>query len=243
MKSEGLADGERRLLAGVALLSGAVNFVAIAVMGLVLAPATPAGGDIFARTAYMASHRGTIAAGWLTWISASLLLLAAFGAVGRILSAQAPQDRLLRTVATYAFAVAVIGAALDISADFLMLAVLPHLAEALVANPADAMLRALFETWDETSVGLTGGVANSLYAVAGGLLTAMLFRVGAPRLLSWLGAVTWIEAALATLSMAFLPATLPAAVALSIFLYIAWISGIAVWCILPNQGVAASKFP
>jgi hypothetical protein len=246
-------NGTRHLAGVVGLISGAVNLAAIAAMGLLLAPATPAGGEVAARAAYIAGHRPAVVAGWLLWIAASLALLANFAVLRSLLSPYRNSDSGYRGrlplsairyplsdfLLRYALAVATVGAALDIGADLLMLAVLPSLAAALQAAPGDPTVALLFRTFDEAAVGWTGGVANSLYAVAGGLVTAVLFRAPVPRLLAWLGVATWGVAALATLALAFAPVALPAAVALSIFLYVAWAWAIAAWC---QFGVPSSEF-
>src|SRR5439155_1251673 len=161
----------------VSLVSGGVNLVAIAAMGLVLAPATPAGGGLAARAAYLADHRAAVAAGWLCWMAASLCLLAHFASL-RLWLVQRGRG-----------------------------------------------------TWAAAAVGRTGGVANTLYAIAGALFTGVLFRAAVPRVLAGLGGVTWGVAALATLALAFAPAALPVAVAFSIFFYVAWAWAIGAWCL------------
>ena len=206
-----------------------------------MAPGTPAGGEISVRAAYLAANRPLIAVGWLLWMGATLSLLAHLTALRALLmeSAGAAPDRGIRAlVLRYALAVATVGAALDVGADLIMMSVLPSLAEALQARPGDPALTALFRTWDEAAVGLTGGLANTLYALAGALVTWVLFRAGAPRPIVWLGAVGWGEAGLATLALAFLPAALPVTIALAIFLYVAWAWLIAAWCWLADRQLA-----
>jgi hypothetical protein len=221
----------------MSLVSGGVNLLAIAAMGLVLAPATPAGGGLAARVAYLADHRALVATGWFCWMAASLCLLAHFASLRQLLASPAiatfrgDVSMAADFLVDFALVVASVGAALDIGADLLMMTVLPTLAAEIVATPAEFALAALFRSWDQAAVGLTGGVANTLYAIAGGLFTVALYRVACPRALVSLGAVTWGVAALATLALAFAPATLPAAVAFSIFLYVAWAWAIGAWCL------------
>lgn len=233
-----LHPAERRLFAGVAFAAGLVNLVAIAAMGLILAPGTPAGGAIEARVAYLAGHRALVAGGWLLWIGASLTLLATFVVLRRIgvaLTAGTPRAAVHEAILGYAVAIATVGATLDIAADLIMLAVLPSLAEVMQARPGDPALVALFRTWEEVAVNLTGGLANSLYAVAGGLVTWVLHQGRAPRGVVGLGAAAWAVAALATAALAFWPPALPASIAAALLLFVAWVWLIAAWCWLPDR--------
>ncbi len=228
-----MAWSNRQFVGVVSFVSGCVNLAAIAGTGLLLAPGTSAGGEIGARAAYLAANRPAIAVGWLLWMGATLALLAHFVGLRALLldSPGAVPNRGVREwILRYVVALATIGAALDLIADLILMAILPPIAEALLARPGDPALTALFRTWDELAVGLTGGVAGTLYVLAGAAVTWLLFRAGAPRTIVGLGAGVWGAAGLTPLAVAFLPAALPVTVALSIVLYVAWAWLIAAWC-------------
>lgn len=239
---DGLDPAERRLYAVVALVAGLVNLFAIAAMGLILAPSTPAGGSIEARVEYLVANRPLVAFGWLLWVGATLTLLATFVALRRIglaLTADTPRPAIFRPILDYTVALAAVGATADIAANLLMMSVLPALAEVMRTAPGDPALIALFRTWDDAAVNLTGGVANSLYAVAGGIVTWVLAQGRAPKHIVWLGTAAWTVAALATGALAFWPAALPASITGALFLFIAWAWLIGTWLWLPDR--AASR--
>lgn len=213
---------------GRALLAAAgINLAASLAMALVLAGATPAGGDPAARLAYVAAHRPAVTAGWALWIGATLGLLLSLWALARL---AAPRRR---PACHWALLAAAAGAAVDIAADVLHMTVVPVLAQQYAAarSPAEAAAALdAFRVWDAAAVALTGGAANGLYALAGAVITHALARSPwIPRpLVAW-GALVWTAAALATAALAWLPALLPPAVGITMALYVSWTAACGWW--------------
>jgi len=213
---------------GGALLGAAgVNLAASLAMLLVLAGATPAGGTPEGRLAYVAAHREAVMAGWSLWIGATLGLLLSFWALARL---AAPRRRGLCQLALL---FAAVGAALDIAADVLHMTAVPALAEQYAAarSPAEAAaVIAAFRAWDAAAVALTGGAGNSLYALAGALITWALLRTPwVPRVLVAWGALVWAGAGFASAALVWWPALLPPAVGGTMALYVSWMTAAGLW--------------
>lgn len=203
------------------LLSAAVNLGAALLMKFVLEGATPTGGSDAERLAYIASHRAAVIFAWGAWVAATLTLLLAFWVLAISL------DQRWKPQLRFAFAVATVGAALDIAADVLHMSAIPALAEAYrAAEPATAASVLIsFRAWDAAAVALTGGGGNTLYVIAGAIVTWVMFRTAwIPRWLSVWGAAVWTAAAAASAALFWAPALLPLMVGTTMALYVTWIA-------------------
>ncbi len=209
-----------RRWAGAALLvSAAVNLAAALLMRLVLAEALPAGSTEAGRLAYVAAHREAVVASWGVWVAATVTLLLALWALASAL------DAARHPYLPFAFALACVGASLDIAADVIQMSALPALAE-LSADPdpsASAAARASFRAWEAAAVALTGGAGNTLYALAGTLYAVAAFRTAwFPRWLAWWGAAVWAAAWTASAALIWAPAFLPLTVGTTMVMYVSW---------------------
>lgn len=213
---------------GWALLGAAgANLAASLAMLRVLAGATPAGGGPAERLAYVAAHREAVVAGWSLWIGATLGLLLSFWALARL---AAPRRR---APCQLALLVAAVGASLDIAADVLHMTAVPSLAEQYAAARSAAETAAVvgaFRAWDAAAVALTGGAGNSLYVLAGALITRALWGTPwVPRLLAAWGALVWGAAALASAALVWWPGLLPPTVGGTMVLYVSWMTATGLW--------------
>ncbi len=220
------------------LLTAGVNLVASLMMKYVLEGATMAGGTAPERLAYIASNRRIVIFGWGTWVAATITLLLAFWVWNLILNQQ------LAYRLRFAFAIAIVGSALDIAADVLQMSVIPYLAgeyvrAAAAGNASGALpmvgteaytIAQSFGAWDTAAVALTGGAGNTLYAVAGLIVTSVMFETPwVPRWYSWWGAAVWVVAFVASILLFWFPRFLPFGVAAEMILFIAWASAFGVF--------------
>ncbi|MEA2661706.1 MAG: hypothetical protein QOH08_1278 [Chloroflexota bacterium] len=154
----------RRVKWRVALACAVLNGAAAILLGTVLAPGVSL-APAAAHAAYVAVHLAQWRAGWAVWIAAAISLLAFFRWWATRLGWPAS--------ARIAVALAALGVVADIVAETRLISWEP-------GRPFDvaAPLR------------LSGIVANGLYSVAGGLLTAL--TRGLPRWLVWWSWAVWI---------------------------------------------------
>ena len=207
-------------------LAGLVNLAAILVMGLVLRGALL--GDVPARLAYIVAHRGAVELSWAVWMGATLSLLLSLVILAPVLD---PRGRhLLR----FALVVAVVGAASDIGSDLMNMTAIPALAAEYLAGTAalHPMILLDYRVWNGVIRGLTGGVGNTSYVLAGFMYVYVMSRtVEVPRWLVGWGAMVWSAAALASISLIWAPRFLPPTVAATIILYALWVWGLGWFCL------------
>jgi hypothetical protein len=110
--------------------------------------------------------------GWLAWHAAALTLLALLVVLAFRARRTAP------LVSVVALVCATVGIAADLSAEAMLMGVLPSVG------------RTAFAAVERASLLLTGYVGNGLYSLAGALLTAAIYRQ-LPRAVAILAAVVW----------------------------------------------------
>lgn len=140
-----------------------LNAIAALAMFLLLRPGMEIEPDPAARAAYISAHPGAWRFGWALWIAAALSLAAFIAWWGTRLN----RPRL----ATTAFLLAVAGVACDVLAESLYIGWLPEHLE--TAGPLGTLL--------------TGFAANTLYTIAGILLT--LATPLSPGMRAWAAAI------------------------------------------------------
>jgi hypothetical protein len=210
----------RLLLALVIIL----NVVPLAYTGILIAPGTTANPDDGARLRFIAAHATLWIVGWVLWIGASLGLVLSIWTLAQTMVPRvksASGGALLRL----AVVAAAIGSAIDIVGDGMQVATLPTLATQV--SSAGTLL--LFRLADHLASTLSGGVANTLYVVAGLLVVIALSRIGDfPRWITGLGWIAWLVTLGATPAI-FFPALAPVVVAGALLLYCAWLGAIGLW--------------
>lgn len=214
--------------AGLAL-AAIVNLVPLGYTGLFLTPGTAAGGGDDARLTFIAAHATEWSAGWLMWMGGSLGLALSVWMIARVFELRAPHPGLLRL----ATVVAAIGAGIDVVGDAIQVTTFPTLAHDYTAlapgDPARTPIVLLFDLVDHLATALSGGVANTLYFVAGIAVVIALAQMREfPGWITALGIVAWLVTLAATPAI-FFPHIVPVAVAAAIFLYVAWLGVVAVW--------------
>ncbi len=208
-------------------LAAALNLAPLAVTGLWLAPGPVAGGATWARMRFVARHMARWRFGWTLWMAGSLGLVLSIWVVARAMSHRV--RGLSRDLLRLAIVAATIGGAADVAGDSVQVVALPDLASHAVSAAGDGTLAILFALSDHLAAVLSGGVANTLYAVAGILVTIALARATAfPGWITALGGVTWLVTLAATPAV-FFPALAPVAVGVAIALYAGWLGAIALW--------------
>nr|MBA3826930.1 DUF4386 family protein [Ktedonobacterales bacterium] len=209
------------------VLAAALNLIPLAYTGLFLAPGTAAGGDADARLHFIATHATLWSVGWLMWMGGSLGFVLSIWTVTRAFVSRTAVPNLLR----FAPIVALIGGTVDVVGDAIQVTAMPTLAQAYVSAPPGTTTTPLllFDLADHLAALLSAGVANTVYFIAGVLCVVALARVRAfPRWLTVLGGAAWL-ATLAATPAVFFPAVLPIFVAGALFLYAAWLGGLAIW--------------
>jgi hypothetical protein len=211
----------------IPLLSGAVNLAALIYSYFALRPGTPGGGPLLERMDYIAQHAWLWGFGWLLWMAGTLSLLATL----YLLAEAIPTE--YRVSVRGAVLLAAVGAACDLAGDAVQIA-LPTLAEAIHGRSPALSADAGAAEW--LAALLSGGVGNTLYALAGLLLTRALAR--SPLADRWLIRVSWAEWVLtlvATTALLNLQ-VLPYLIAAVIFLY-------AIWTVLVARYLARTPVP
>jgi len=143
----------------------ATHALAGVTMLLVLRHGLETNPDLPARLRFLAEQRAAWTLAWLTWNAAALSILyfcVAFAAAHR--------SEGNRTALGFAVALCSAAIACDLSAESVLMGLLPELT-------AD---RAAFQVWHRAAILLTGYVANGLYTGAIAALVATTRRVYAP---------------------------------------------------------------
>lgn len=212
--------------ARIALIAAAaLNLIPLAFTGLFLAPGTVTGGTDAARLRFIHAHALAWTVGWGLWMGGSVGLLLSIYVLARVFERRSPAPEWLRIAVPFAVA----GATLDILGDALQAGAYPLLAQQYAAGTDTPTIAFLFHLTDHLANLLSGGIANSLYFVAGLLVTLALART--PRFPGWitaLGGLAWGATLLATPALA-IPAVLPALIAATLFLFAGWLAAIALW--------------
>lgn len=208
-------------------LAGLINtFLALLDAGLILRAGTSSGQpDLGLRITWITEHTNLWQAGWLFWFAVTLSFSWSYYALGRHLNNYHPWSYL-------AIGVALVAAAVDIVGVIINLVVLPDLALALTETPRspDPSLQAVFHSMESLANALTNVAAFGLYSLAGLLLLPSVFRTADyPRWLTWLGALEWGVAAIATILLIFIPELATAPLLVSFVLYAPWVWGSALW--------------
>jgi hypothetical protein len=167
------ASDARKREADVAWAAAATNLIAALCLATILRPGLPGTGrDAIARGTYVRTHVVLWRTGWLAWHAAALTLLALLVVLALRVRRTSP------LVSAVALVCATAGIAADLSAEAMLMAVLPS-----VGGTA-------FAAVERASLVLTGYVGNGLYSLAGALLTAAIYRQ-LPRAVAILAAVVW----------------------------------------------------
>jgi hypothetical protein len=167
------ASDARKREADVAWAAAATNLIAALCLATILRPGLPGTGrDAIARETYLRTHVVLWRTGWLAWHAAALTLLALLVVLAFRARRTAP------LVSVVALVCATAGIAADLSAEAMLMGVLPSVG------------RTAFAAVERASLLLTGYVGNGLYSLAGALLTAAIYRQ-LPRAVAILAAVVW----------------------------------------------------
>ena len=229
------------LAARVALiLAAGLNLVPLAYTGLLIASGTSAGGDYDARLRFIAANPVMWSLGWVLWMGGTVGLVLSIWTLNRVMRDRPGSNATLLSLATV---FAILGGASDIVGDAIQVTTYPTLAAQYVAggDPGTQTTRLLFDLVDHLSTALSGGVANTLYFVAGVLVVIALARVSDfPRWITALGGVAWL-ATLGATPAVFFPSIAPVAVASALFLYSAWLGAIVIWG-MGTRSTLASRF-
>jgi hypothetical protein len=160
----------------VPYLCAAVHAAALGLMALVLAPGTEAVPEVAARARYVAAHGVAWTGSWLVWMASACTLLAFYAWWGRRVTSM--------RVTAAVVALAAVGAACDLSGEWLYAFEMPRSAAAAAAGDAGAL--AAFSAAQATATALTALWANGFYTAAGLALTLL-----SPRFRGWRAAVPW----------------------------------------------------
>ena len=211
------------------VLAAMLNIIPLAYTGLLLAPGTVTGGDTDARLHFIAGHAEAWSVGWFLWMGGSIGLVLSIWVLSQTFLLRTRTPALLR----FAPLVAVIGGTVDLVGDAIQATTFPTLASHYVAlapgDPARATIALIFDVMDHLASGVSAGVANTVYCIAGVLVLASLATISDfPRWLTALGALAWL-ATLAATPAVFFPHLLPFVVAGALGMFAAWLVAIAVW--------------
>lgn len=210
----------------IPLLSGAVNLAALIYSYFALRPGTPGSGPLLERMDYVAQHPWLWGFGWLLWMAGTLSLLATLYLLAEAIPAE------YRVSARGSVLLAAVGAACDLAGDAVQIT-LPVLA---AIHERSETLAAVAGAAEWLAAMLSGGVGNTLYALAGLLLARALAR--SPLTDRWLLRVSWAEWVLtlvATTALLRLQ-VLPYLIATVIALY-------ALWTVLVARHLARTPVP
>ncbi len=220
------------------VLAGLVNtFLAAATARFVLGPGTTTQQfDALARASWIAEHGVRWQAGWLFWFVVTLSFAWSFFALGRNLGSVRPWPGL-------AVGVALVAAAVDLVGVLVNVAVVPHLARAVVeagvGPPSDLVV--VFRSAERFAYGATNVAGFGLYTVAGILLLPAVFGTsGFPRWLAAVGVAEWTVAGVATALLAVAPDTATGPLIVSFVLYAPWVWGCAAWLWRESMDAPAS---
>ena len=211
------------------VLAAALNMIPLAYSGLLLAPGTVTGGNTDARLHFIAGHAVAWSVGWFMWMGGSFGLVLSIWVLSQTFMRRTHAPNLLR----FAPLVAAIGGTVDMVGDAIQATTFPTLASHYVAlapnDPSRATIALLFDLMDHLSSGISAGVANTVYFIAGVLVLAALATISDfPRWLTGLGVLAWL-ATLAATPAVFFPKLIPFAVAGALGLFCAWLVAIAIW--------------
>ncbi len=171
----------------------AANFLAMVALATVLAPGTPL-AEAATRASYVRDHLAVWRGGWLLWIVAAVSLLVFYRWWGRRIGA-----------GPAALAIAFVGFAADLSAEALLIAVVPDRPD---------LARASFL--------VTGGVANGCYTLAGVVLSLRTPQLRGP-LAAWTGAVWLAGAALSAFALVEEPLGVAISASALFALFLPWL--------------------
>jgi hypothetical protein len=217
----------RTPVTAIPLLSGAVNLAALIYSYFALRPGTPGSGPLPQRMDYIAQHPWLWGSGWLLWMAGTLSLLATLFLLAEAIPAE------YRVSVRGAVLLAAVGAACDLAGDAVQIT-LPVLAEAIPGRSQALAADAGAAEW--LAALLSGGVGNTLYGLAGLLLTRALAR--SPLADRWLIRVSWAEWVLTLIATTALLKlqVLPYMIATVILLY-------ALWTVLVARHLARTPVP